>query len=74
MPYPARGPTDTGSRIIGQKLGEALGQPIVIENRPGASGTIGTESVARSAPDSYTETTVTGIGTPNVIVGLPLQQ
>lgn len=54
VPYPAGGPTDTGSRIIGQKLGEALGQPVVIDNRPGASGTIGTESVARSAPDGYT--------------------
>ncbi|AQV97512.1 ABC transporter substrate-binding protein [Cupriavidus necator] len=54
VPYPAGGPTDTASRIIGQKLGEALGQPVVIDNRPGASGTIGTESVAHSAPDGYT--------------------
>jgi tripartite-type tricarboxylate transporter receptor subunit TctC len=54
VPYPAGGPTDTASRIIGQKLGEALGQPVVVDNRPGASGTIGAEGVARSAPDGYT--------------------
>jgi tripartite-type tricarboxylate transporter receptor subunit TctC len=54
VPYPPGGPTDTASRIIGQKLSEALGQPVVIDNRPGASGTIGAESVARSAPDGYT--------------------
>ncbi|CAG2138977.1 hypothetical protein LMG31506_02043 [Cupriavidus yeoncheonensis] len=54
VPYPPGGPTDTASRIIGQKLSEALGQPVVIDNRPGASGTIGAEAVARSAPDGYT--------------------
>ena len=54
VPFPAGGPTDTAARIIGQKMSETLKQPIVIDNRPGASGTIGTESVAKSAPDGYT--------------------
>ncbi len=54
VPFPAGGPTDTAARIIGQKMGETLKQTIVIDNRPGASGTIGTESVAKAAPDGYT--------------------
>lgn len=48
------GGTDLLSRAIGQKLQELWGQPVVIENRPGASGRIGTELVARSVPDGYT--------------------
>lgn len=48
------GGTDLLSRVIGQKLQEAWGQTVVIENRPGASGRIGTELVARAAPDGYT--------------------
>ena len=54
MPYPAGGGADTITRIVGQKLGESLGQPFVIENRVGANGNIGTEAVVRSAPDGYT--------------------
>jgi len=54
VPFPAGGPTDTAARIIGQKMSETLKQPIVIDNRPGASGTIGTESVAKASPDGYT--------------------
>jgi tripartite-type tricarboxylate transporter receptor subunit TctC len=52
--YPPGGPTDIGARLIGQYLSERLGQPFVIENRPGASGNIGTEAVVRAAPDGYT--------------------
>lgn len=48
------GGTDMLSRVIGQKLQEAWGQSVVVENRPGASGRIGTELVARAAPDGYT--------------------
>jgi tripartite-type tricarboxylate transporter receptor subunit TctC len=48
------GAADTLSRAIGQKITEAWGQPVVVENRPGAGTTLGTEIVARSAPDGYT--------------------
>ncbi|WP_424811328.1 Bug family tripartite tricarboxylate transporter substrate binding protein [Roseococcus sp. YIM B11640] len=54
VPFTAAGVTDTNSRLISRKLGQRLGQPIVIENRPGAGGTLGTEYVARAAPDGYT--------------------
>ncbi|MGO4303867.1 tripartite tricarboxylate transporter substrate binding protein [Cupriavidus sp. RAF12] len=54
VPFPAGGPTDTAARIIGQKMGESLKQTVVIDNRPGASGTIGAEAVAKAAPDGYT--------------------
>ena len=46
--------TDVISRVVGQRLSEQLGQPIVIEARPGAGGALGTEAAARSAPDGYT--------------------
>ena len=52
--FPAGGAADTLARAIGQPLSEALGQPVVIENRGGANGNIGGEAVARSAPDGYT--------------------
>jgi len=48
------GPNDILARLIGQRLSERLGQPFIIENRPGASGNIGTEAVVRAAPDGYT--------------------
>lgn len=54
VPYSPGAGTDTLARILAHKAGELLGQPFVIENRPGAGGTIGTEIVARSAPDGYT--------------------
>jgi tripartite-type tricarboxylate transporter receptor subunit TctC len=52
--FPAGGPGDITARLIGQWLSERTSQPFVIENRPGAGGNVGTESVVRSAPDGYT--------------------
>jgi len=54
VPFPAGGPTDIVGRTIGQKLAELLGQAVVIDNRAGAGGVIGTEHVAKSPPDGYT--------------------
>ena len=52
--YAAGGPTDVIARIVGQEVSATLGQAVVVENRAGANGNIGTEAVARSAPDGYT--------------------
>jgi tripartite-type tricarboxylate transporter receptor subunit TctC len=54
VPFPAGGTTDVVARLLGQRLGEAWGQPVVIENRVGAGGNIGADVVAKSAPDGYT--------------------
>jgi hypothetical protein len=54
VPFGAGGPADVAARLIGNILQESLGQPMVIENRPGAGGVIGTLEAARSAPDGYT--------------------
>src|SRR3954468_18371386 len=54
VPWAAGGSTDILARIIGQHLHQSMGQPVVIENRTGASGNIGTAAVARAAPDGYT--------------------
>lgn len=54
VPYPAGGATDFFARLVFPKMGEALGQPVVVENRPGAGTAIGASEVARSAPDGYT--------------------
>jgi tripartite-type tricarboxylate transporter receptor subunit TctC len=54
VPFPPGGPTDVVARIVGQRLGDRLGQPVFIENRSGASGNIGLEAAARAAPDGHT--------------------
>jgi tripartite-type tricarboxylate transporter receptor subunit TctC len=54
VPYPPGGGTDIVGRVLGEKLGASLGQPIVIDNRGGAGGVLGTEIVAKAAPDGYT--------------------
>lgn len=54
VPYPAGGGTDFFARLMATKIGENLGQSVVVENRPGASSIVGAEFVAKSAPDGYT--------------------
>jgi tripartite-type tricarboxylate transporter receptor subunit TctC len=54
VPYAAGGPADLLARMVGEKLGPRLGQPVVIDNKPGAGGHVGGEQVARSTPDGYT--------------------
>lgn len=54
VPFPPGGAADISSRLIGKKLSETWGQQVVIDNRPGAAGNVGTEIAARAAPDGYT--------------------
>ena len=65
VPWPPGGGVDTSARIIVQALSQRLGQPIVVENKPGAGGNIGTEQVARARPDGYT--LLMGSVSPNAI-------
>ena len=60
VPFPAGGPTDVLTRVLGEKLAQALGQPVVIENKPGAGGSIGADLAAKSPPDGYTLLMATG--------------
>lgn len=65
IPFAAGGPTDALGRTFAKDLGEVLGQTVVVENRTGAGGNIGTDAVAKSAPDGYT----IGLGTNGPLAG-----
>ncbi len=74
VPFAAGGSTDVTARLVGEALAERLGQPVVIDNRPGAAGNIASEHVARSAPDGYTlimATTTTHATNPALYRNLP---
>jgi tripartite-type tricarboxylate transporter receptor subunit TctC len=68
IPFSAGGPNDLIARPLGEKMAQGLGQPIVIDNRPGANGIIGTTVVAKSPPDGYTLLMTTGSFTANPAV------
>jgi len=74
VPFPAGGTTDILAREVGRRLSVSLGQPVVIDNRPGAAGNIGSDLVAKSAPDGYTLlmcTVSTHAINPNLYAKLP---
>jgi tripartite-type tricarboxylate transporter receptor subunit TctC len=60
VPFPAGGPTDVLTRVLADKLAQSLGQPVVVENKPGAGGSIGADLAAKSSPDGYTLVMATG--------------
>ena len=74
VPWPAAGVTDIVARVVGEKLAIELGQPVVVENKAGANGSIGTEYVAKARPDGYTlclVSTSTHAIAPNLYRNLP---
>ena len=54
VPFPAGGTTDIAARLVAQKMGESMGQPVTVENRGGAGGSLGADAVAKAPPDGYT--------------------
>src|ERR1700761_2172345 len=54
VPFPPGGSTDAVARFVAQHVGERLGRQIVVDNRPGAGGNLGTDMIAKAAPDGYT--------------------
>src|SRR3982750_4266201 len=73
VPFAPAGSADALARTLQPSLSEALGQPVVIDNRPGASSTIGTEMAARAVPDGYTLVMITTTHTvnPSLLAKLP---
>src|SRR5215207_6991902 len=73
VPFAAGGAVDTLARLVGQKLSEGLGQPVIVENRPGAGGNLASDVLAKSPPDGYTVLqTVNGIAiSPSLYKALP---
>jgi len=67
VPYPPGGPVDSLARVIAPKLGQELGQTIIIENKSGAGGSLGVDTVVRAQPDGYTF----GFGVPGALTVLP---
>ncbi len=65
VPFGAGGPTDVYTRAIAEELRKVLHQPFIMENRPGAGTTIGTDAVAKSTPDGYTLLMISGTQTVN---------
>ena len=72
VPWPASGPPDTMGRLIGMRAGDGLKQQVVIDNRPGANSVIGSDLVAKSAPDGYTYLLTTGSHTTNAALSAKL--
>ena len=76
VPFPPGGPNDAIARVLAQKLSVLLGQPVVVENRSGGGGVVGTDAVAKSAPDGHTFA-VTSAGAlaiaPNLVPSMPYQ-
>jgi tripartite-type tricarboxylate transporter receptor subunit TctC len=70
VPYPPGGSVDALARVIGQKLAESVGQPVVIENRPGGNTVIGTAAVSKAAPDGHTLLLTASTHVINVALGM----
>ena len=60
VPFAAGGPSDVIARLVGEHMGRTLGQQVIVENKPGAGSVLGTDFVAKSAPDGYTLLIATG--------------